>query len=480
MSKTTSTAVARQDEHDDLAPPTTLAECEAIIQRGIDATWNSARALLVINVSRLYLDTHATFEAYCQERWEIERSQAYRLIDAAKVMDVLSPIGDKDHLPSKESHMRELVPLIDDPELMREVWTEADTRADGKPTAVVIRQVRDDLTGETSRQEAQKAEIQAKHEEQEARRALRSECVAQLGDAHLSLSDVDQAMVEAEGDGDLSPENVCRIAGERRASMVAYLDKAKADKEAEILDAEVIEGEEINADETPSVTSNGGFGDGDAADARRLKVVMGSNVGADSFSAEDRAALAEYLTEDPNWSAARVAEVLNMGSVSPDNLFEFILVSNDGLLDHAIFEALYAVLPETAEGRAFLCEVTGRFKQSGAAPGCFDTTWFATKALESILYRVWQIAWTAGAESDAETTGKPAKSAAEMVKQVSSIVGSLDKRNARTFAEHKSAADLRDVVSNLTNAIGDHLSGLTAWLETAQKVLNGRDELFRP
>ena len=35
-----------------------------------------------------------TFEVYCRKRLDFNRANAYRLIDSAKVIDVLSPIGD--------------------------------------------------------------------------------------------------------------------------------------------------------------------------------------------------------------------------------------------------------------------------------------------------------------------------------------------------------------------------------------------------
>jgi hypothetical protein len=36
-----------------------------------------------------------TFEAYCKQTWDFHKSQAYRLIDSARVIETVSPIGEK-------------------------------------------------------------------------------------------------------------------------------------------------------------------------------------------------------------------------------------------------------------------------------------------------------------------------------------------------------------------------------------------------
>jgi hypothetical protein len=73
---------------------------------------DGGRALDIINVNRLYRDTHATFEDYCKEKWQIPRQHAHRLMQAAAVMDILSPMGDKfTALPQNERQVRPLVGL---------------------------------------------------------------------------------------------------------------------------------------------------------------------------------------------------------------------------------------------------------------------------------------------------------------------------------------------------------------------------------
>ncbi len=84
-----------------------LATCEAALDNLRVAFWAAGKALQAVRDGRLYRGTHDTFEAYCEERWEISRAQAYRLISAWPLAERLSPIGDK----ITESQVRELLPV---------------------------------------------------------------------------------------------------------------------------------------------------------------------------------------------------------------------------------------------------------------------------------------------------------------------------------------------------------------------------------
>jgi hypothetical protein len=84
-----------------------LATCEAALDNLRVAFWAAGKALQVVRDARLYRDTHATFEDYLQQRWDMSRAQAYRLIEAWPLAERLSPIGDK----INESQVRELLPL---------------------------------------------------------------------------------------------------------------------------------------------------------------------------------------------------------------------------------------------------------------------------------------------------------------------------------------------------------------------------------
>jgi hypothetical protein len=85
------------------AVPTTLepaekrqrSECEEIIRQGWDTFLEVGRALEAIRDKRLYRDRHATFEDYCGQKWDFSKTHANRLIEAASVAAVLTPIGVK-------------------------------------------------------------------------------------------------------------------------------------------------------------------------------------------------------------------------------------------------------------------------------------------------------------------------------------------------------------------------------------------------
>jgi len=77
------------------------------------------KALKEIRDTRLYkLTLFETFEAYGRVRWDMGRSQIYRLINAYSVVHNLSPNGDI--LPANEAQVRPLVHL--DHSEQRKVW----------------------------------------------------------------------------------------------------------------------------------------------------------------------------------------------------------------------------------------------------------------------------------------------------------------------------------------------------------------------
>jgi hypothetical protein len=117
--------------------PSRLDDLEQTIERGLATFQEVGEALLAIRDERLYLETHPTFEAYVRERWGWERRHAYRLMEGADVARIVSPTG---HTPANEAQARELVPLKDQPEAMREAWVKAQEQSGGSPTAAVVRQ----------------------------------------------------------------------------------------------------------------------------------------------------------------------------------------------------------------------------------------------------------------------------------------------------------------------------------------------------
>lgn len=126
-----------------LAEQAALARAEQTIRRGLKTFIEVGEALLEIRDGRLYRATHATFEAYCAERWGLSRRHGNRLIEAFKVARILGPAG-----PTSERQARELAPLLPSPDRMREVWATVSEKL-RKPTAAAVAEAREEITAST-------------------------------------------------------------------------------------------------------------------------------------------------------------------------------------------------------------------------------------------------------------------------------------------------------------------------------------------
>lgn len=87
-----------------------LARCEAVIREGLQTFMDVGNSLLKIQERRLHRATHATFEHYCRERWDIGKSRAYQLMQAAETVTGMSTIVDVSSI-TKESQARELAKI---------------------------------------------------------------------------------------------------------------------------------------------------------------------------------------------------------------------------------------------------------------------------------------------------------------------------------------------------------------------------------
>jgi hypothetical protein len=119
---------------------------ENIIREGWNTFLEVGRALSKIRQKRLYRDHYQTFEEYCRQKWDFSKTHANRLIEAAAVADILTPIGVK---VTRESHVRALVWLP--PQKILAAWKKAEKLAgDGEVTASIVRQAveefKDDFT----------------------------------------------------------------------------------------------------------------------------------------------------------------------------------------------------------------------------------------------------------------------------------------------------------------------------------------------
>jgi hypothetical protein len=124
-----------------------LAECETVIERGLQTFVEVGSALLIIRDNQLYRADYPTFHEYCRKRWDVSPSRAYQLIGASDITREISTIVDTP-LPATESQARELVGL--DRERAALVMRETANRVRGKITAKAIRATRERIVNPPS------------------------------------------------------------------------------------------------------------------------------------------------------------------------------------------------------------------------------------------------------------------------------------------------------------------------------------------
>jgi hypothetical protein len=101
-----------------------LEKFETTIRSHFESFRLAGEALQAIRDSRLYRETNATFEDYCRTKWEMSKTQANRLISAAKVVENISTVAPKEvteHLT--ESVIRSLSAL--DPKDQKKAFRQA-------------------------------------------------------------------------------------------------------------------------------------------------------------------------------------------------------------------------------------------------------------------------------------------------------------------------------------------------------------------
>ena len=115
---------------------------DEIVFRAVKSLLGAAAALEAIRDRRLYRGEFQTFEAYCQERFDISRQYANKLIAAGRVRQEMETIVSKKKLalklPDQEGVLRELGRLSDASDQV-EVYQEAIAVASGEnPTAAEV------------------------------------------------------------------------------------------------------------------------------------------------------------------------------------------------------------------------------------------------------------------------------------------------------------------------------------------------------
>lgn len=83
---------------------------------------------------------YSSWGTYLETEFGKHRRTAYRLLDAGRVVSALSDQLVTGALPANEAQARELAPLLDAPEQLREAWAEV-VDLHPKPTAAVVREV---------------------------------------------------------------------------------------------------------------------------------------------------------------------------------------------------------------------------------------------------------------------------------------------------------------------------------------------------
>ena len=125
-----------------------LEKCEGIIGRGLGTFFEVGNALLNIRENRLYRSTFQSFEDYCQERWNIGRSYACRVMGAAERVNQL-PANSSLPRPSNEFQVRPFLKLS--AEEFPGAWKRAVSMAkSGKVTAPLAMEVIKEMTSGSS------------------------------------------------------------------------------------------------------------------------------------------------------------------------------------------------------------------------------------------------------------------------------------------------------------------------------------------
>jgi hypothetical protein len=119
-----------------------LKGCEQVIERGLRTFVEAGFALRQIHNEKLYREEYRTFQHYCEERWQLSRFYAHRLIAASGVVQNLLPIGNT---PTHESQLRPLIKLK--PEQQRKVWKLACADS-ASPTAAQVERAVQTILGD--------------------------------------------------------------------------------------------------------------------------------------------------------------------------------------------------------------------------------------------------------------------------------------------------------------------------------------------
>ena len=133
---------------------------EKIVEDGLQTFIEVGNALREIRDGKLYREKWTTFEGYVEDRFDIGKSQAYRLIEAVEtkeMVDKVSPMGDK---ITNERQLRELAKVPE--EAFQAVLDKVveDSQETGEPiTAKGIKEAAEAICDEPAKVEKPKVDI---------------------------------------------------------------------------------------------------------------------------------------------------------------------------------------------------------------------------------------------------------------------------------------------------------------------------------
>ena len=115
-----------------------LERCEVVIKQGLKTFVEVGQALMLIRDKRLYRSEFGTFEAYCNNKWQLTRRYVNNMVAASKVVSniEMTTIVSK---PQNESQARPLTKL--EPELQAEAWQQVVEQHGEKVTQKKVQEV---------------------------------------------------------------------------------------------------------------------------------------------------------------------------------------------------------------------------------------------------------------------------------------------------------------------------------------------------
>jgi hypothetical protein len=137
-----------------------LSEFERILSKGLRTFFEIGEALHRIRAEKLFRATHHDFASYCQQRWGIGRTYAWRVIGAAERLKLL-PSSENVTRPTTEFEIRPFLKLK--PEEFPKAWREAIRRTEnGNTTTGAVKEIIAEMSGDSAFHDCRGANSQRK------------------------------------------------------------------------------------------------------------------------------------------------------------------------------------------------------------------------------------------------------------------------------------------------------------------------------